>query len=123
MSDYLCEPSTYREIMRVWGPLTGKKKRFQDYEPEELERVFEIARTAVADIQPLYTLDDSLEIRLAVDASNTGTGAYLYQIDNEGNVRNVAMSAQTFSTPASPARRECQEWDTKTKDCMPFTKP
>ena len=104
------QPSTYREIMRVWGPLTGKKKRFQDYEPEELERTFELARTAVADIQPLYTLDDSLEIRLAVDASNTGTGAYLYQIDNEGNVRNVAMSAQTFSTPAK------REWDTKTKE-------
>ena len=78
------QPSTYREIMRVWGPLTGKKKRFQGYEPEELERIFELARTAVADIQPLYTLDDSLEIRLAVDASNTGTGAYLYQIDDEG---------------------------------------
>lgn len=75
-------------------------------------------RNAIANINPLFPVPsgDNVKLQLAVDASKTGIGGWLYYLDDTGERKHITMGAHTFSTEAQ------SEWDTKSKELHAFSR-
>jgi cleavage and polyadenylation specificity factor subunit 1 len=58
---------------------------------DESRKAFEDMKTAVHECPTLFFMDETLPVFLHTDASKYGIGAYLFQIDKEGNEKPIAF--------------------------------
>jgi hypothetical protein len=64
---------------------------------EESRRAFEDVKNAVHECPTLFFMDDTLPVFMHTDASKYGIGAYLFQLDNEGNEKPIAFISKTLT--------------------------
>jgi hypothetical protein len=76
----------------------------------ETEAAFAEVKRRLGDCQFLYWMDGKFRVYLHTDASDYGVGAYLFQIDDEGNERPIRFLSQSFTDVQ-------KRWSTIEKEC------
>ena len=64
---------------------------------DESRKAFEDMKTAVHECPNLFFMDETLPVFLHTDASKYGIGAYLFQIDKEGNEKPIAFISKSLT--------------------------
>jgi hypothetical protein len=64
---------------------------------DESRKAFEDMKTAVHECPTLFFMDETLPVFLHTDASKYGIGAYLFQIDKEGNEKPIAFISKSLT--------------------------
>ena len=88
----------------------GSRKIPWDKHPEE-KTAFQKLKNAVWDCPKLFFYDPHLPVHLHTDACNTGIGAYLFQIDAEGNELPIAFMSRNL-------RGAELNWSTFEQECF-----
>ena len=81
--------------MNSYVTMSDKRRRL--VWSDESRKAFEDMKTAVHECPTLFFMDETLPVFLHTDASKYGIGAYLFQIDKEGNEKPIAFISKSLT--------------------------
>ena len=105
-----------KNLPELIAPFKDVRKKNAVWEvTEEMTAAHEKIKLAVQAIPKLHFLDNKKQIYIECDASDYGSGAILYQLDDEDNKEIVRITSTTF-TPAA------MKWSTIQKEAFAIMK-